>query len=311
MPANETLLVRLSPFIFVILWATGYPAAKYGTSDADPFTFLTVRFGIATVLLVIFVVFYVKPKQPDWHQIWYSVLIGVLMQGLYLGGVFFAVSRGLPAGIASLIVALQPFMTAIAAIFVLGERFPVRRIVFFLGALAGMFLVLFPDLDIADAIPGVTVITLVSILISPLTISIGAVFQKRYVTSLNLWIATAAQFFGATIIMAILSLLMEEQKLVWTPATFWSLVWLIVVLSVGAVALLMYLIRRGNTSSVASLFFLVPVVSLFMTWVLFGESLNVIQILGSLVVVACVALASRYGGDGGSAMKKPAEAAGS
>jgi drug/metabolite transporter (DMT)-like permease len=95
--------------------------------------------------------------------------------------------------------------------------------------------------------------------------------------------------------MGVMSLLFEDQTLVWTPATFWSLVWLVVVLSVGAVALLMYLIRQGNSSSVASLFFLVPIVSMFMTWLLFNETINLVQMIGSLIVVVCVALSSRYG----------------
>jgi drug/metabolite transporter (DMT)-like permease len=279
----------------VFLWATGYPAARFGTSDADPFTFLCVRFAIVALLLSLYVVLIMRPRQPDWNQIGHSLIIGVLMQGIYLGGVFFAVSRGMPAGIAALVVALQPFLTAIAAIFVLDERLSLKRTVFFLGALFGIFMVLFPDFDFARAIPGVTPLTLASALLSPLAISIGAVYQKRCVTSLNLWVATAAQFTGAAIIMGVMSLLFEDQTLVWTPATFWSLVWLVVVLSVGAVALLMYLIRQGNSSSVASLFFLVPIVSMFMTWLLFNETINLVQMIGSLIVVVCVALSSRYG----------------
>ena len=295
MPANETLLLRLAPMIFVFLWATGFPAAKFSTVDAEPFTFLAARFVIAAAVLLIYVSLVIRPKNIDWRQVYYSAIIGVLIQGLYLGGVFFAVYKGMPAGISSLAVTLQPFMTAVLAIFVLNERLSIVRIICFLFALMGMYLVLFPELDIAKAIPGVTTLTLAAVAISPIAISIGTVFQKRLVTSINLWVATTAQFVGAAIAMSLLSYLFESQRLEWTLNTVLTMAWLVIVLSVGAVGLLMYLIRRGNSSSVASLFFLVPVVSLFMTWVLFGDTMNSVQIFGSVIVVLSVAVSTKYG----------------
>ena len=216
------------------------------------------------------------------------------MQGVYLGGIFYAVSKGMPAGISSLIVALQPFFTAIAAFVVLGERLALPRAAFFVAALGGIVLVLFPELDFARAIPGISAETLFACLAGTIGISIGAVYQKRSVTSLNLWISTAAQFVGGFVLMALMSFALETQRLVWTWPTTLSLVWLVLVLSVGAVALLMYLIRQGSSSSVASLFFLVPVVALFMTWILFGETMNTVQLFGSLIVVASVAASSKF-----------------
>lgn len=292
---SSDLVVKLSPVIFVLLWATGFPAARFGTTDAEPFTFLGYRFAIALLILAFIVCVFVKPKRRDTGQFLHSMLVGVMMHGLYLGGVFFAVSRGMPAGISALIVSFQPFFTALIAWAILGERLSVLRAASFALALFGVFVVLFPDFEIAKAIPGVTLATLLAGLIATIGISMGSVYQKRFVTNLNVWVGTGGQFLGAGLLMLVLSLAFEEQRVEWTPNTVLSLAWLVCVLSIGAVALLMVLIKRGNTSSVASLFFLVPVVAFAMTWVLFGESMNLIQILGGLLVVVSVAVSSRYG----------------
>ena len=285
----------MAPIIFVFLWATGFPAAKFGTTDAEPFTFLGIRFAIAWLLLSGIVFFISKPKNIDWKQFFHSMVIGILMHGIYLGGVFYAVSKGMPAGISALIVALQPFFTALIAWAVLGEKLSLVRAAFFVLALFGVFLVLFPGLDIGNAIPGITMETFLAGFVAVLGISIGSVYQKLSITSLNLWLGTGAQFLGAGLLMLVMSLLTENQHVVWTMNTILSLAWLVCVLSIGAVALLMYLIKKGDSSSVASLFFLVPVVAFAMTWVLFGEEMSAVQILGGLIVVASVAISSKFG----------------
>lgn len=295
MSSSKNLIIKMAPIIFVFLWATGFPAARFGTTDAEPFTFLGIRFAVTLILLSVLVLFYLKPRDIDWLQFAHSMVVGVLMHGFYLGGVFYAVSKGMPAGISALIVALQPFFTALIAWLVMGERLSIFRAVFFAMALFGVFMVLFPEFDIYKAIPGITIETFSAGLIATLGISIGSVYQKRCVTSLNLWLGTSAQFLGAGILMLVLSLSTESQQVVWTLNTVISLAWLVIVLSIGAVALLMYLIKQGDSSSVASLFFLVPVVAFCMTWILFDEAMNGIQILGGLIVVTSVAISSKYG----------------
>jgi drug/metabolite transporter (DMT)-like permease len=292
---STNLIIKMAPVIFVFLWATGFPAARFGTTDAEPFTFLGIRFAIAFFILSGLVFLYLRPKNVDWHQFAHSIVVGVLMHGLYLGGVFYAVSKGMPAGISALIVALQPFFTALIAWVLIGERLSLFRAFFFATALFGIFMVLFPEFDLYEAIPGITLETFSAGIIATLGISIGSVYQKRCVTNLNLWVGTSAQFLGAGVLMLALSLATESQYVVWTANTVLSLAWLVVVLSVGAVALLMYLIKQGDSSSVASLFFLVPVVAFCMTWILFGEAMNSVQIVGGLIVVASVAISSKYG----------------
>ena len=295
MSKSTNLIIKMAPVIFVFLWATGFPAARFGTTDAEPFTFLGIRFAIAFFILSGLVFLYLRPKNVDWHQFAHSIVVGVLMHGLYLGGVFYAVSKGMPAGISALIVALQPFFTALIAWVLIGERLSLFRAFFFATALFGIFMVLFPEFDLYEAIPGITLETFSAGIIATLGISIGSVYQKRCVTNLNLWVGTSAQFLGAGVLMLALSLATESQYVVWTANTVLSLAWLVVVLSVGAVALLMYLIKQGDSSSVASLFFLVPVVAFCMTWILFGEAMNSVQIVGGLIVVASVAISSKYG----------------
>lgn len=293
MKSQANLLIKFAPMIFVLLWATGFVGAKLGTIDAEPLFFLFVRFSIAFAILLFIVIIWLKPKEIPWGEVWHSVFIGVFLHGIYLGGVFYAVSKGMPAGISSLVVSFQPFFTVFIAYFWLGERISLGRLVFFVSALAGIFLVLFPELDITNAIPGITKVTLFTTMLSTIAISLGAVYQKRHVKHLNLWVGTAAQYVGAASAVGLVSLFIESQRIVWSTPTIFAMTWLVFVLSIGAIALLMYLIKQGDASSVASLFFLVPVVAFIMTWFLFGETLNLVQICGSLIVVASVALANR------------------
>ena len=215
------------------------------------------------------------------------------MHGVYLGGIFYAIDRGMPSGISSLVVSLQPFFTAVIAWFLLREKLEPVRAVFFMIALFGVFLVLFPDLDLSATIPGINSETLIASFIATFGISLAAVYQKKYVVSLNLWVSTTGQFAGAILVVGIMALLTESMEVNWSGEMIGALLWLVFVLSIGAVGLLMYLIRRGNTASTASLFFLVPVSASIMAWFLFGETMNIIQITGGVIVVLSVAISTR------------------
>lgn len=292
-PPIASLLIRLAPAIFVLLWATGFVGAKYGTRDAEPFTFLAIRFAITFLVLLPFILPIVLRDVASWRQLIHAFITGCLVHGLYLGGAFFAVANGIPAGISALVVALQPLMTAIVAWQLLGEKLSIGKAFCFLTALVGVLVVLFPEFDMASAIPGLTPMTFTACLIAVVGISLGAVYQKRNVRTLNLWSSTAAQFAGAALMMGLFSFLFETQQITWSTSLTLAMVWLVLFLSIGAVTLLMFLIRSGDSASVASLFYLVPVVSMFMTWVLFDERLVTMQFVGSAIVIASVAIASR------------------
>ena len=288
-----SLLVRLAPIIFVVLWATGFVGAKYGMQYAEPFTFLAYRFAITCLILFPVILYYFSPEFAKFRQLLHSLIIGILIHGMYLGGVFFAIDRGLAAGISSLFVSLQPFITALIAWLLIGERISVAKIGCFVLALCGVALVLSPKLDLAISLPGINIVTVTACSLAVVSISLGAVYQKKYVAELNLVVSTAVQFLGAGIFTAVVAVMLEAGEIVWNLQIIATMAWLVLVLSIGAVGLLMYLIRQGSSASVASLFFLVPVVSMFMAWVLFGETLSVGQIIGSAVVVASVGVASR------------------
>lgn len=286
-------IVRLAPMIFVFLWATGFIGAKYGMTGAEPFTFLGVRFASVFLLLapVVFLLF--KNELGKSLQLFHSFLAGCLIHGIYLGGVFYAIDEGLAAGLSSLVVSLQPFCTVLFGFVLLGERVSITKLAFFLIALVGVVLVMFPDLDLNQSLPGVTPLNILACVVGMIAISLGAVYQKRFVTDLNILVSTFCQFAGATIVVGILALILETNRIDWTIEVTLAMVWSVLVLSIGAVGLLMVLIRQGSSSSVASLFYLVPVVAMVMAWVLFDERLVFMQMIGSALVVASVAFASR------------------
>ena len=289
---QHNLMIRLAPLIFVVLWSTGFIGAKYGTNHAEPFTFLALRFALTLAILLPAVFIFMKPDIRG-REFLHSMVSGFLVHGVYLGAVFYAIDRGMPAGISALIVSLQPFVTALIAWFMLGERISLLKTSCFLLALFGVFLVLFPEFDLNTAIPGISNVTLVASIIAVVGISLGAVYQKRYVASLDLAVSTTGQFIGAAIPMLILAWVFETGEITWDGELIFAMAWLVLVLSIGTVVLLMYLIRSGSAASTASLFFLVPVSAALFAWVLFEENLGPVQITGGLIAVLAVGLASR------------------
>ena len=288
-----SLLVRLAPSIFVVLWATGFIGAKYAIRDAEPLTFLLVRFAATLHILLPFLLYFLRDRFGPRSQMVHSFFAGMLIHGVYLGCVFFAISKGMPAGLSALIITLQPFLTAFIAKAMLGETLSIKKAGFFLLALGGVAIVLFPDFEFAQTISGVTLQTVTISVVAVVGMSLGSVYQKKYVTELDLWVSTLVQYAGASIAMLAGAFLLEEFRIEFTPDVTFALAWLVLVLSIGAIGLLMFLIRQKSTVSVASLFYLVPVVSMIMAWFLFNEQLTLVQLLGSAVVVASVALANR------------------
>lgn len=291
-PSRFNWLVRIAPTIFVVLWATGFIGAKYGMRGAEPFTFLAYRFWMTSVLLFPVLFWLFRSQGIPLSQALHSVISGCLIHGIYLGGVFYAIDLGMAAGLSSLIVSLQPFFTVLFAALLLGEAIGKLRLVFFAMAMLGVGLVLLPKSGVLQT-SGINQETLTAVFFATLGISLGSVYQKRFVTSLNLFASTCFQFVGAALMLTLVSLMIETGEIEWTSDVIFAMVWLVFVLSIGAVGLLMFLIRVGSSASVASLFFLVPVVAMFMAWILFDEQLGPLQLLGSAIVVLSVGFASR------------------
>lgn len=279
------------PVLFVFLWSTGFLGAKYGAPDSEPMSFLTVRFVIVALLLTA-LSFAGRPKWPGRTTAFHSMVVGALIHGLYLGGVFWAIDRGMPANISVMIIGLQPLLTALFAWAVLGERPTGWHWAGLLVGLIGLALVVIGK---EQGLEGgvLSLETIGACAIGVLAISSATVYQKRYAADVDLRTGGVFQYLGALVISAPYAVFGEHLAITWTPDFIFALAWLVLVLSIGAIFLLMVLIRSGSASNVATLFYLVPVSTAIFSWFLFGESLTALQILGMVLISGAVALASR------------------
>lgn len=287
---------RLVPPLFVLLWATGFIGARYAMPWAEPFTFLATRFLIAFALLAIVVVVW-RSRKTTLAGALHAMLAGVLMHGVYLGGVFWAIHRGMPSGISALIVGLQPLITALMAAPILGEKvLPKHWLGLGLGFI-GVVVVLWPKF--ASIGGGITPATLAAALVSVAGMSLGTILQKRFGDRTDPVSSTMYQYLGAAPLMIAGSLLFETQAVIINGELIFAMAWLVLVLSIGAIFLLLYMIRRGEMSKVASLFYLVPAVTAIIAWMLFGESLTPLQIAGMALTTVGVGLATAGRGSRG------------
>ena len=283
-------MTRAMPFLFVVIWATGFLTARLVASHVDPLSFLGWRFVLSAAVFVLIALAFRAPW-PTTRLGWRNALVaGVLMQGIYLSSVFWAVNHGVPAGIAALITGLQPLLTAVLAGPLLGERVRPRRWAGILLGFAGALMVLEPQLQAAG---GLLLTPLLMVGVGTLGITLGTIWQKRTGGTADLRTGAAIQFMGAAVIGVPLALLTEAGRFDGSWQAFAGLGWAVLGLSVGATTLLLLLIRRGAVAGVASLFYLVPPVVALAAYALFGERLSLLQVLGMVVASAGVALASR------------------
>ncbi|MCO4317780.1 DMT family transporter [Phyllobacterium sp. 21LDTY02-6] len=281
--------VSLFPALFVVLWATGFIGARYAMPYMEPFLFLMLRFAIAGAILGVWVAV-TGNKWPDRRGALHAIIAGCLIHGAYLGAVFWAIHNGLPAGMSALVVGLQPLITAVVAGIALGETIERRHWAGLAVGFIGVSMVLWPKLSISAQ--GITPVNVAAALFSVVAISIGTVWQKRFVGQIDLKAGTTLQYFGAMILMAAMTFAFETHQIVWSGELAFAMAWLVLVLSIGAVLLLMVLIKQGAVSRVASLFYLVPAVTALMAYALFGETLSPFQLVGMLIATLGVALST-------------------
>ncbi|MBE0692400.1 MAG: DMT family transporter [Aquamicrobium sp.] len=281
---------RFIPALFVVLWATGFIGARYAMPWSEPFSFLAVRFALAALILLALALA-LRAKPLSRRQAAHAVLVGALVHGVYLGAVFWAIRNGMPAGLSALIIGLQPLITAVMAGLALGEKVLPRHWAGLAIGFAGIVIVLAPR--IGDAVGGVTAATLAACVFGVGAISAGTVWQKRCLAGADLVSGTLWQYVGATVVAAAGSLAFETRTFVVTGELVFAMAWLVLVLSIGAIFLLMHMIREGEMAKVSSLFYLVPAVTALIAWVLFGETLTPLQLVGMVVTMAGVAMATR------------------
>ena len=285
------LLTAAAPVLFVLMWATGFVVARLSAPHSDPLTFLGIRFPIAGALFALIALALAAPW-PGAKQAFHATVAGAFLHGGYLGPVYWAVAHGMPAGVSALIVGLQPLMTAILAAAIVNEKISVRHWAGLLVGILGVALVVSPKLQLA-ATGGITPLTTAINVLGALSISFGTVYQKRFATALNLASGGAWQYVGASLAVIIPALLFEDMRFDGSFEAWFALGWSVIVLSLGAITLLMLLIRLGDVGRVSSLIFLVPGVSALMAYGLFGETLSLVQILGMAVCAAAVLIVTR------------------
>ncbi|CUA88964.1 Permease of the drug/metabolite transporter (DMT) superfamily [Chelatococcus sambhunathii] len=281
---------RLMPALFVVIWATGFVVARLVAPHAEPFTFLFIRYCL-TIAVLGGLCLAVGAPWPRTARGWRDGLVaGVLLHGVYLGGVFWSVGHGLPAGIAALIAGMQPLLTGALAGPLIGERVSPRRWLGIITGFAGALLVLVPKLGGVD---GLAPMAVLACSLGMVSITMGTFWQKRTGAGSDLRTNAVVQFIGAALVTLPAMLLAGDMRFDPAPPALAGLAWAVVVLSIGGILLLMHLIRRGAVAGVASLLYLVPPVSAVMAFLIFGESLAPLQMLGMAIAAVGVAIASR------------------
>jgi drug/metabolite transporter (DMT)-like permease len=286
---STRLAPMLAPPVFVILWSSAFVGAKFGLPDADPLSFLFIRFVFVALAFSAIALAIRAPWPGTLREAANIGIVGALVHGVYLSCVFVAISRGLPAGLAALIVGLQPILTALLAGQLLGERVRKRQWVGLILGLSGVALVLWERSDFGDLEPvgvGLCVIALIAI-------SIGTIHQKRSCGSMNLVTGSAIQAFTACVLTGLGALLLEPMRVVWSLEFSLALAWLVVGVSLGAFSLLMVMIKQGAAVKVISMFYLVPPTTALMAWIAFGEALGLLAAFGIAVTALGVALVVR------------------
>lgn len=273
-------------WFFVLVWGSGYIATKTGIQYAAPFTFLTLRFILGLALLLPYVL-WAKPRWPSGRTEWFHIIIaGLLMHGVNLAGSHYAQYLGMSAGIAALILAAQPLLTAMFASGAMGER-PGRHQWFGIAlGLAGVTLVVWHKIDIR----AVSTASLTAILIALAGITAATLYQRHFCPQADLRSASVVQFVATLAAMAPLAWFFEGFVIHWSWQLLASLAFLVVFASILAVSALHTLMRRGESTRVSSILYLPPIVAVVLEWAVFGVVPTMLSVVGIAITCAGVAL---------------------
>lgn len=281
---------KLTPWIFVALWSTGFVVARYSTRNAGPLSFLTVRMLCAAVLLYVIAKIVKAPKleRTAWST---SAIVGICMHAVYLGGVFIAIKRGLPSGLSALIAGLHPVVTSVAGRIVLKEKLRRSQWVGVALGISGVVVVVIDK--VSDGLGDVTRPALVAMVISIIGMSTGTLVQRARGKDMPLVAGTAAQYVSAGAVLLVASSLFEKWEFNLNGELVLALLWSVLVLSISAVMLMMLLISRHSAARVSSLFFLTPALSAIESAILFGERLSPLALVALVVALTGVWLTMR------------------
>lgn len=289
------ITTRTAPAIFVLLWSTGFTGIRYGIPFAPPFTFIAIRMAIASVLLALISLAITRHFRYDRATIGKSVLVGLTIHSAYLGGCFYGVKQGMPAGITALICSLQPVLVSIFSSVFFSEKLSPRKWLGLGLGLAGLVMVIAPKLE-GSGDQVLPIAGVIAVFIALLGGTSGTLLQKKFGSGVEVLSGTSWQYVATGILMGSLALIFEDdQSITWNASFIFSLTWLIVALSIGAILILYFLLARSSASSVSSLYYLVPAVTAVEAYFLFGEKVGLVTAVGTLVTIAGVALVVTQG----------------
>ena len=281
-------MIRIYPFIFILLWSSAFITTKPIVDNSDPFAALAFRFFFVAVGFYLFSLYSnlsIIIKQKNLIE---SVLSGILFHGLYLGGVFYSISIGMPTGIAALIVTLQPILTNVLSGPILGEKVSPKQWIGVLLGFIGATLVL--GLDVGQKIP---LFGLIATIIALIAITSSTIWQKKLSNNLPLSVSNFYQAIGGCLFHVVIVILFTEPYIDFTKTFFIAMSHQIFLVSFGAFTILMFLIKNNSASKTVSIFFLIPATSAFMAWLFLNENLTNMDLLGFLIASIGVYIATR------------------
>ena len=283
-------MIRFFPLIFVILWSSAFITTKPITDNSDPFSALAFRFLLVAFGFFVYAV-YKKEKIIVKKKFLFEALsTGILFHGIYLGGVFFSVSKGLPTGVVALIVTLQPILTNILASPILNEKISLKQWIGVILGFLGAFLVL--GFDIGASLP---IIGVLSAFIALISVTSATLWQKKLSNNLPLSVSNMYQAIGGCLFNILLIFTIGKPFINFSSTFLIAISHQIFLISFGAFTILMYLIKRNSASKTVTLFFLVPPTTALMAFLFLNEKLNYIDLFGFLIVSIGVFIATRGG----------------
>jgi len=279
----------LLPFLFIVTWSSGYVVGKLGLPYAGPFTLLFMRFGVAAVILLAVALVTKAPWPTSPKQYLHLIVVGVLIQALQFSGLYTGLSLGVTAGVSALIVGTMPIFTALGASVFLKEKVSTKQWTGLIVGLFGVALVVGNKVGIGTAgFEGY-----LAVAVALLGITLGTLYQKKYCVGMDLRTGGFIQLSIASLIVLIAAVHYEDLAVAWTPQLVFASAWLSIVNSIGAISLLFVMMRKGEASKVASLFYMIPTVTAIMGFAVLRESLNPMSIAGFLVTAGAVYICTR------------------
>tara|TARA_B100000900_G_scaffold388471_1_gene380536 strand:+ start:1729 stop:2577 length:849 start_codon:yes stop_codon:yes gene_type:complete len=281
-------MTRIFPFLFVLLWSSAFITTKPLIDNSDPFSALAFRFSIVTLGFFLFTLYSKKNFFVGKRNLIESFLSGVLFHGVYLGGVFFSISKGMPTGIAALIVTLQPILTNALSGPILNEKVTIKQWIGVVLGFSGAILVI--GLDIGSNIP---MIGLIATIIALIAITSSTIWQKKLSNNLPLSVSNMYQALGGATFHIMIIIFFAKPYINFTQTFIIAMSHQIFLVSFGAFTILMYLIKNNSASKTVSIFFLVPATSALMAWIFLNENLTNLDLLGFLITSIGVYIATR------------------